>query len=109
MAVKNALSYVCGEQIPTLTTPATNEEILARLTQYKQEGQGQSFKPWFGADSPVLAKAPSFAKGYLFNASGKNGGPNGKNGAKPQVNQEDKQKGQSEDKSGGKSGAETCL
>ena len=101
MAVKNALSYVCGDQIPTLTTPATNEEILARLTRYKLEGQNLPFQPWFGADSPVLAKAPSFAKGYLASANGNNGGGKGKNGAKTQ-NKPDA-------KSGEKSGAETCL
>lgn len=90
MAVKNALSYVCGEQIPTLTTPATNEEILARLTQYKQEGQNIPFKPWFGDDSPVLAKAPSFAKGYLVGASENkesgNNNNNGHNGSEPEKN-----------------------
>ncbi|MBF0280678.1 MAG: xanthine dehydrogenase molybdopterin binding subunit [SAR324 cluster bacterium] len=32
-AVKNALSYVSGNQIPKLNIPASNEEILKRLTQ----------------------------------------------------------------------------
>ncbi|HYM62501.1 MAG TPA: xanthine dehydrogenase molybdopterin binding subunit [Thermoanaerobaculia bacterium] len=34
-AVKNALSYVSGAEIPKINAPATGEEILMRLTQYK--------------------------------------------------------------------------
>jgi xanthine dehydrogenase large subunit len=34
-AVKNALSYVSGDAIPQLHAPATGEEILLRLTQYR--------------------------------------------------------------------------
>lgn len=33
-AVKHALSFVSGDQIPKLRLPATNEEILGRLTHY---------------------------------------------------------------------------
>jgi xanthine dehydrogenase large subunit len=36
MAVKNALSYVSGGEIPQLHAPATGEEILTRLTHYRQ-------------------------------------------------------------------------
>jgi xanthine dehydrogenase large subunit len=34
-AVKHALSFVSNGEIPTLHIPATNQEILARLTQYQ--------------------------------------------------------------------------
>jgi xanthine dehydrogenase large subunit len=36
MAVKNALSFVSGDAIPRLLAPATGEEILRRLTEYRQ-------------------------------------------------------------------------
>jgi xanthine dehydrogenase large subunit len=35
-AVKNALSFVSGKEIPILTLPATHEQILSRLMQYQQ-------------------------------------------------------------------------
>ena len=38
-AVKNALSFVSGGAIPQLNIPATNEEILKRLTQYSHGSQ----------------------------------------------------------------------
>src|SRR5438045_3604725 len=38
MAVKNALSFVSGEAIPQLGAPATGEEILRRLTEYRRAG-----------------------------------------------------------------------
>jgi xanthine dehydrogenase large subunit len=41
MAVKNALSFVSGGAIPKLTAPATGEEILRRLTQYRQVRRGE--------------------------------------------------------------------
>jgi len=41
MAVKNALSFVSGGAIPKLTAPATGEEILRRLTQYRQVRHGE--------------------------------------------------------------------
>jgi len=36
MAVKNALSYVSNGAIPKIDAPATGEEILTRLTEYKK-------------------------------------------------------------------------
>lgn len=36
-AVKHALSFVSGENVPWLKVPATNEEILMRLTAWKRE------------------------------------------------------------------------
>ena len=41
MAVKNALSFVSGGAIPKLTAPATGEEILRRLTEYRQSRRGE--------------------------------------------------------------------
>ncbi|MEK6374297.1 MAG: xanthine dehydrogenase molybdopterin binding subunit [Acidobacteriota bacterium] len=41
MAIKNALSFVSGGAIPKLTAPATGEEILRRLTQYRQVRRGE--------------------------------------------------------------------
>jgi xanthine dehydrogenase large subunit len=41
-AVKNALSYASGGKNPELILPATNEEILRHLTQYRKE---QAAKP----------------------------------------------------------------
>ncbi|HEY9757015.1 MAG TPA: xanthine dehydrogenase molybdopterin binding subunit [Oculatellaceae cyanobacterium] len=35
LAVKQALSFVSGEEIPRLALPATNEQILSRLSYYK--------------------------------------------------------------------------
>jgi xanthine dehydrogenase large subunit len=40
-AVKHALSFVSNGEIPRLTLPATNEQILSRLTHY-QKNQSQS-------------------------------------------------------------------
>jgi xanthine dehydrogenase large subunit len=39
MAVKNALSYVSNGSIPRLHSPATGEEILKRLTEYRKAAQ----------------------------------------------------------------------
>jgi xanthine dehydrogenase large subunit len=36
MAVKNALSYISNGAIPKINAPATGEEILMRLTEYKK-------------------------------------------------------------------------
>jgi xanthine dehydrogenase large subunit len=35
LAVKHALSFVCGDELPRLALPATNEQILSRLSYYK--------------------------------------------------------------------------
>jgi xanthine dehydrogenase large subunit len=42
MAVKNALSYVSGGEIPKIDAPATGEEILMRLTHYAQAARQQT-------------------------------------------------------------------
>jgi xanthine dehydrogenase molybdopterin-binding subunit B len=36
MAVKNALSFVSNGAIPKIDAPATGEEILKRLTEYRK-------------------------------------------------------------------------
>ncbi|HEX9502637.1 MAG TPA: hypothetical protein VGA10_13380, partial [Thermoanaerobaculia bacterium] len=36
MAVKNALSFVSNGAIPKIDAPATGEEILKRLTEYRR-------------------------------------------------------------------------
>jgi xanthine dehydrogenase large subunit len=87
-AVKNALSYVSGDQIATLATPASGEEILSRLTYYastdkesskepgREPGKGPGLlelHPWDQAGdnngspalSPVLARARSGAVGTV--------------------------------------------
>lgn len=40
MAVKNALSYLSGGEIPKLHAPATGEEILMRMTAYRRAARG---------------------------------------------------------------------
>ena len=40
MAVKNALSYISGGEIPKLHAPATGEEILMRMTAYLRTARG---------------------------------------------------------------------
>jgi len=40
MAVKNALSYLSGGEIPKLHAPATGEEILMRMTAYRRIARG---------------------------------------------------------------------
>ncbi|HSY48131.1 MAG TPA: xanthine dehydrogenase molybdopterin binding subunit [Thermoanaerobaculia bacterium] len=40
MAVKNALSYLSGGEIPKLNAPATGEEILTRMTAYRRAARG---------------------------------------------------------------------
>lgn len=40
MAVKNALSYLSGGEIPKLNAPATGEEILMRMTSYQHAARG---------------------------------------------------------------------
>ncbi len=70
-AVKNALSYVSGDEIATLSTPATGEEILSRLTYYAAQDK-ELEQPWDlprerdgtrRAQSPVLARSRSRAVG----------------------------------------------
>lgn len=43
-AVKNALTYVVEDEIPKLDLPATNEEILTRLTHYKKLAEAPTTK-----------------------------------------------------------------
>jgi hypothetical protein len=75
-AVKNALSYVSGDEIATLATPASGEEILSRLSYYAAadrdgagdgNGNGNGDHPWEGSGtavpSPVLARSRSRAVG----------------------------------------------
>jgi xanthine dehydrogenase large subunit len=38
-AVKNALSFVSGNEIPKLSLPATNEQILSRLMEYQRSAE----------------------------------------------------------------------
>ena len=45
MAVKNALRFVSGGEIPKINAPATGEEILMRLTRYVEKS----------AEVPVVA------------------------------------------------------
>ncbi|MBS1989322.1 MAG: xanthine dehydrogenase molybdopterin binding subunit [Cyanobacteria bacterium SZAS LIN-3] len=66
-AVKNALSYVSGDEIATLATPATGEEILSRLAYYgrdrsngKSNGDGAQAA---AIKSPVLPRALSRSTG----------------------------------------------
>ncbi len=54
-AVKNALSYVTQDEIPKLGLPATNEEILKRLTQYSTTGS----HPGFGLVEREIPIVPS--------------------------------------------------
>jgi xanthine dehydrogenase large subunit len=60
-AVKNALSYVSGDEIATLSTPASGEEILSRLTYYASSNKEQ--EQLSKKDSPVLARTMSKAMG----------------------------------------------
>ena len=41
MAVKNALSYLSGGEIPKLHAPATGEEILMRMTAYRRASRAK--------------------------------------------------------------------
>lgn len=44
-AIKHALSFISGERLATLSVPATNEEILSRITYYSRlaaDGSGDS-------------------------------------------------------------------
>jgi xanthine dehydrogenase large subunit len=61
MAVKNALSYVSGRELPTLATPASGEEILSRLAEYKTKHASR----WLAPGSPLLPRAKSFARRLL--------------------------------------------
>ncbi|MBU6450471.1 MAG: xanthine dehydrogenase molybdopterin binding subunit [Cyanobacteria bacterium REEB67] len=65
-AVKNALSYVSGEHIATLATPASGEEILERLTYYAAQNK-DGYQSWHGdaEKSPLLARASSRAVGSI--------------------------------------------
>ncbi|HND06239.1 MAG TPA: molybdopterin-dependent oxidoreductase, partial [Candidatus Obscuribacter sp.] len=63
-AVKHALSFVSGDAIPVLNTPASGEEILERLTAYC-ETPASDTKPrsrW-GGDGSILLRGQSFAHG----------------------------------------------
>lgn len=53
-AVKHALSCVSGGQIPTLNLPATNEEILMRLTAL-----AETLNPAASTVTPVFAVCPN--------------------------------------------------
>lgn len=102
MAVKNALSYVSADEIATLAAPATNEEILSRLTYYKARAAGEPFTRWFGEDSPLLARNLSEAVGTSKGAKiGKpeKSGKSEKNG-KAEKSIKPENNGKSDDKSG---------
>lgn len=53
-AVKNALASVAGGQIPQLNIPATNEEILKRITQYTTDSP-----PEFGLQEREIPLIPN--------------------------------------------------
>jgi xanthine dehydrogenase large subunit len=44
-AVKHALSFVCGEQVPKLNLPATSEEVLLRLAEYQERAKPRLAEP----------------------------------------------------------------
>jgi xanthine dehydrogenase large subunit len=52
-AVKNALAYISGDEVPNLNLPATNEEVLHRLTELKKSG----------AKAPSLNPSPETTRG----------------------------------------------
>lgn len=63
MAVKNALSYVSREQLPVISTPASGEEILQRLSYYDKAVQQSCQEPnWLMPASPLLPRARSSAR-----------------------------------------------
>lgn len=64
MAVKHALSFVSEDEIPTLAAPATNEEILSRLTYYKKR-KVNGYDGKVAAPSTVLPRAQSRAIGLI--------------------------------------------
>ncbi len=51
-AVKHALSFVSNDEIPKLTLPATNEQILSRLTDYQNTKQTKPTKDRAAALAP---------------------------------------------------------
>lgn len=51
-AVKHALSFVSNGEIPQLTLPATNEQILSRLTQYQNTKQAKTTEDRAAAMAP---------------------------------------------------------
>jgi len=55
-AVKHALSFVSGGQIPKLNLPATNEEVLRRLAEYQNR---EVTEARHGPGGPDLALAPA--------------------------------------------------
>ncbi|MBI5172272.1 MAG: xanthine dehydrogenase molybdopterin binding subunit [Candidatus Melainabacteria bacterium] len=63
-AVKHALSFVSGDAIPVLNTPASGEEILERLTAYCQSpaSDAKQRSRW-GGDGSILLRGQSFAHG----------------------------------------------
>ena len=56
-AVKNALSYVSGDESPELKIPATGEQILMLLTKYERSARDRGAP----APAPALAVAPRSA------------------------------------------------
>ncbi|HEY9678356.1 MAG TPA: molybdopterin cofactor-binding domain-containing protein [Drouetiella sp.] len=51
-AVKHALSFVSNSELPRLVLPATNEQILSRLTYYKKNSQSNKEKDRAAALAP---------------------------------------------------------
>lgn len=58
-AVKNALSFVSGDEIARLALPATNQEILSRLTFYKNNAAKEAAPPKSPARSKSRAQLAS--------------------------------------------------
>ncbi len=56
-AVKHALSFASGGQIPKLNLPATNEEVLTRLDQYENQAAAEAPKARADADLALLSAA----------------------------------------------------
>jgi xanthine dehydrogenase large subunit len=51
-AVKHALSFVSNEELPRLSLPATNEQILSRLTHYQKNTKSTKAKDRAAALAP---------------------------------------------------------
>ena len=55
-AVKHALSFAAGGRAPELSLPATNEEVLRRLTAYQAEGHHQDDGRTFAERKATLGR-----------------------------------------------------
>ncbi len=68
-AIKHALSFISGEELPCLSAPATNEEILNRITYFQLAGEAGGNGKASGTAAAAMVGWPNGGDGKLRQVS----------------------------------------